>query len=177
MSALTKFARLAGLASSFTLLAAYVVYSHVTPNVPPPDPLGLSAKDVTLDAMVVPINSITGPGDSQLTAPQAKHSSSELRIITSKSISQPIFSTRKVSSAEAEGMFQARANRRIMFGSKSGAVELPMPEFLKVTFADFGISLEPFLGFPSPNDPFRGTSDTTVKAVANDPFGGPDSKP
>ena len=172
-----RFILLRGAAISFSLvlLSGYVVYSHVTPNVPPPDPLGLSEIDLTLDPTVVSINSFIdydGPG---LQSPKTKKPRDELKIITSKSISQPIFSTRRVSSAEVDNLLQVRADRRLMHGSKSGLVELPMPEFLNVTFADFGIDLQPFLGFPSPNDPFRGTSKATVKA--NDPFGAPASKP
>lgn len=172
-----KLLRGAAILFSLLLLAGYVVYSHVTPNVPPPDPLGLSTIDLVLDPTVVPFEGIIESRDSGSAAPQARHPSNDLRIITSKNISQPIFSTRKVSSAEVDGLLQVRADRRIMSGSKSGAVELPLPGFLNVTFADFGISLDPFLGLPPPSSPFEGTLDATVKTGADDPFGAPASKP
>ncbi len=175
MNLRSKLVRLLAVGSSLTLLTGYVIYSHVTPNVPPPDPLGLSEIDLTLDPTVVSINSFIEYDGAGLEPPKTKQPRDELRIITSKNISQPIFSTRKVSSIEVDDLLQVRADRRLMHGSKSGLVELPMPEFLNVTFADFGIDLQPFLGFPSPNDPFRGTSKATVKA--NDPFGAPASKP
>lgn len=73
-----KVVRVLGLASSLTMLAGYVVYSHVTPNEPPPDLLALSSG----------IGMIENP---------TKPPGNDLRIISSKVINQPVFSVRRVS--------------------------------------------------------------------------------
>ena len=83
--------------SSLTLVAAYLWHSHVTPNSPPPDPLGLSAVEY------------------------GKPKGSDLRIISSKVINQPIFSVRKVTySFSKPGPFP---------GSEDVIVNVEMPYF------------------------------------------------
>jgi hypothetical protein len=72
-----KVVRVLGLASSLTLLTGYVVYSHVTPNEPPPDLLAFSSGTGMIE------NPTKLPGN-------------DLRIISSKVINQPVFSVRKV---------------------------------------------------------------------------------
>lgn len=90
MNLRSKLARIAALLFSLTLLAGYVVYSHVTPNSPPPDPLGLCI-DLTLEPEVIEFDSFIDYGSP---LPSQKRSGEDLRIITSKNISQPIFSTK-----------------------------------------------------------------------------------
>jgi hypothetical protein len=74
----SKLVRVVALASSLTLLTGYVVYSHVTPNVPPPDLLALSS------------------GTGMIENP-TKPQGNDLRIISSKVINQPVFSVSKMS--------------------------------------------------------------------------------
>lgn len=95
-------ARILALASSLALLAAYVWHSQITPNTPPPDPLGLNA----LEPEVVEFDHPTP-------------ARSDLRIITTKSISQPIFSVRKLSPWK----------RPMMPGSKSAPIEISRHSF------------------------------------------------
>lgn len=96
----SKLARAAVLLSSGALLVAYVAYSHITPNSPPPDPLGLSSAEVsttadtielTLEPEVVEFDSFINYGTPVPPTP-ASRSPQELRIISSKVINQPIFS-------------------------------------------------------------------------------------
>lgn len=103
-----KFARVAAVLFSLALLISYVVYSHITPNTPPPDPFGLSGIDLSLEPEVIEFDSFSDYGTPMLSRknsgddpriygtplPSQKNSGDDLRIITSKSISQPIFSTK-----------------------------------------------------------------------------------
>ncbi len=77
---------------SLTLLAGYVIYSHVTPNSPPPDPLGLSI-DLTIEPEIIDFDGFIDDGGL---LPLQKGSGGDLRIITSKSISQPVFSVARI---------------------------------------------------------------------------------
>lgn len=96
MTQRSSIARIIAVTSSLTLLVAYVWHSQVIPNTPPPDPLGLSSVELT-------------PAPTR----------SDLRIITSKSISQPIFSVRKI-----------HPSRPLMLpGSKSPVLEFEMDSF------------------------------------------------
>ena len=90
MSLSSKLIRVFAPVFSLTLLSGYVIYSHVTPNSPPPDPLGLSI-DLTLAPEVIEFDSFIDYGSP---LPSQKRSGEDLRIITSKNISQPIFSTK-----------------------------------------------------------------------------------
>lgn len=81
-------ARVATLLFSLTLLAGYVVYSHVTPNTPPPDPLGLNEVESKQKPNAPNFdNSVK----ADHTTPPAKRSGNDLRIISSKVINQPVF--------------------------------------------------------------------------------------
>lgn len=94
MSSLTKLARVVVPVFSLTLLAGYVAYSHVTPNKPPPDLIGVNEiESKTASVSTVP-SSIAKDHD---TPPSPARSRSDLRIISSKVINQPIFSARKTS--------------------------------------------------------------------------------
>jgi len=95
-------AKVIAVASSLALLAAYVWHSQITPNTPPPDPLGLNA----LEPEVVEFDP---PAPAR----------SDLRIITTKSISQPIFSVRKLSPWK----------RPMMPGTKSAPIEISRHSF------------------------------------------------
>lgn len=95
MSATSKIVRIIVVVFSLTLLAGYVVYSHVTPNFPPPDPFGLKPEAAGFDGFVdygspVPTapDAVAGESPAPVRPPQ------ELRIISSKVINQPIFSVR-----------------------------------------------------------------------------------
>lgn len=79
-------ARVATLLFSLTLLAGYVFYSHVTPNAPPPDPLGINAIKVMFEPDVAEVKSF----------PDQSGPVTDFRIIGSKAINQPIFQVRKV---------------------------------------------------------------------------------
>jgi hypothetical protein len=115
MTLRSMLARVAALLFSLSLLTAYVVYSHVTPNTAPPDPLGLSTPKPPNSAQA-PSNSTIievpqAPGKAEfegfinagtpLPAPAGDpyeplfNPDNGLRIIGSKSISQPIFSVRR----------------------------------------------------------------------------------
>ncbi len=84
MSRSSKFARISVVLFSLTLLAGYVWHSQVTPNTPPPDPLGLNAVELELRPEVVdPV-------------PSGERPTNDLRIIGSKSVNQPVFSVRKI---------------------------------------------------------------------------------
>lgn len=108
--------RAAAVLSSTTLLAAYVWHSHVTPNTPPPDPLGLSTIELKLEPETVEFDGFVKYREP---VPAANPKREELRIITSKSISQPIFSVRKI-----------RPSRPWMLpGSKSPVLEFEMDSF------------------------------------------------
>ncbi|HEY1048221.1 MAG TPA: hypothetical protein VGE39_00645 [Prosthecobacter sp.] len=98
----SKLARAAVLISSCTLLVAYVAYSHITPNSPPPDPLGLSATeasapsntiDLTIEPEVVEFDKFINYG-TPVPPTLASRPQQELRIISSKVINQPIFNVR-----------------------------------------------------------------------------------
>lgn len=98
-----KLTRIFAVASSMTLLTGYVVYSHLTPNIPPPDVFGLSPGDTVRTS-------------SLSTNLPANRPSSELRIISSKVINQPVFSVRKIHWAFIEGP-----------GGRNPFVPLPRP--------------------------------------------------
>ncbi|MGV3659018.1 MAG: hypothetical protein ACO1TE_02505 [Prosthecobacter sp.] len=96
-------ARAAVLLSSLTLLAGYVVCSHITPNSPPPDPLGLSSAaaaassntiELTIEPEVVEFDGFINYG-TPVPSASAPRRPQELRIISSKVINQPIFSVSK----------------------------------------------------------------------------------
>lgn len=104
MKPFSKLARAAVLLSSCTLLVAYVAYSHITPNSPPPDPLGLSSAEasttadtieLTIAPEIVEFDSFINYGTPVPPTP-ASRPPQELRIISSKVINQPIFSVRHV---------------------------------------------------------------------------------
>ncbi len=94
MSILSKAARIAALLFSLTLLAGYVVYSHVTPNMPPPDPLGLNEFESRQEPDA---SAFGGMVKADNTQPSSKRSGNALRIISSKVINQPVFSVMRVS--------------------------------------------------------------------------------
>ena len=109
-------AKVIAVASSLALLAAYVWHSQITPNTPPPDPLGLNAVELTLEPEVVEFEGFVQYGG---TIPSGKGPRSDLRIITTKSISQPIFSVRKLSPWK----------RPMMPGTKSAPIEISRHSF------------------------------------------------
>lgn len=107
MTTLSKIIRITVVLCSLLLIAAYVWHSHVSPNSPPPDPLGLSTIELTDQS-----------ADSELN-PQAQPRS-DLRIISSKVINQPIFSVRK----------RTQFDHGIMWSSsKSSILRWPTPSF------------------------------------------------
>lgn len=114
--------RVTVLVFSLTLLTGYVIYSHVTPNSPPPDPLGLSI-DLTLEPEVIEFDSFIDYGSP---LPSQKRSGEDLRIITSKNISQPVFSTKRsgktqtLSKADEAPSFWARLVRSTLSKEQSG---------------------------------------------------------
>jgi hypothetical protein len=78
-----KILRAAAIIFSAALLAGYVVYSHVTPNTPPPDLLGVNE---------VESKSASASIAKGYDTPQApERLRSDLRIISSKVINQPVF--------------------------------------------------------------------------------------
>jgi hypothetical protein len=85
--------RAAAVLSSLTLLAAYVWHSQVTPNTPPPDPLGLSTIELKLEPETVEFDGFVDYGEP-VSAGNPKRN--DLRIVSSKVINQPIFSVRQV---------------------------------------------------------------------------------
>jgi len=106
MTQRSSIAKIIAVTSSLALLGAYVWHSHITPNTPPPDPLGLST-----------IELIAEPADIEFNPPAQPRS--DLRLIGSKSINQPIFSVRKW-----------RPWGPVLSGSKSGTIELSPNVFL-----------------------------------------------
>jgi hypothetical protein len=86
--------------SSLTLLAAYVWHSHVTPNTPPPDPFGLNTIELELKPEVVEFEGFIDYGNLR---PRNDQTGSEIRIISSKVINQPIFSVHKFTWAFVPG--------------------------------------------------------------------------
>ncbi len=88
MNLRSMLARVAVLLFSLSLLAAYVVYSHVTPNTPPPDPLGLNEVESKQEPDTPDFDGILKADN---TTPSTKRSENDLRIISSKVINQPIF--------------------------------------------------------------------------------------
>ena len=123
MSAASKFLRAAVLASSVTLLAGYVVYSHVTPNTPPPDPFGLNGIELTMEPEVIEFEGFINDG---VPVPPGNRSDKELRIISSKNITQPIFSTRKSNSQSRAQVVDPRPTFwSRLFNSKSAGQHPP----------------------------------------------------
>jgi hypothetical protein len=105
MNLRSKLARIAALLFSLTLLAGYVVYSHVTPNVPPPDPFGLNGLELTLEPEVVEFDGFVNYGspvpalnevDGAASTIPVHRPPQELRIISSKVINQPVFSVMRI---------------------------------------------------------------------------------
>ncbi len=93
MNMASKLARIAVVLFSLTLLVAYVWHSHVTPNTPPPDPLGLSTVELELQPEVAKFEGFINHGSP---TPSGERPANDLRIISSKVINQPIFSVRKL---------------------------------------------------------------------------------
>jgi len=116
MTQRSSIAKIIAVTSSLALLAAYVWHSQITPNTPPPDPLGLNAVELTLEPEVVEFDGIVQYGG---TIPSGKGPRTDLRIISSKVINQPIFSVRKLSPWK----------RPIMPGSKSAPIEISRHSF------------------------------------------------
>ncbi len=108
--------RISAVTSSLALLAAYVWHSQITPNTPPPDPLGLNTVELTLEPEVVEFDGFVQYGGA---IPSGKGPRTDLRIISSKVINQPIFSVRKLSPWK----------RPIMPGSKSAPIEISRHSF------------------------------------------------
>jgi hypothetical protein len=110
--------RAAAVLSSLTLLAAYVWHSHVTPNTPPPDSLGLSTIELTSEPETIEFDGFVNYGQN---ASPGKSKRDGLRIISSKVINQPIFSVRKATySFSKPGPFP---------GSEDVIVNVEMPYF------------------------------------------------
>jgi hypothetical protein len=93
MNLRSKLARITTLLFSLTLLAGYVVYSHVTPNTPPPDPLGLNEVESRQEPDA---SAFDGTVKADNTPPSSERPANELRIISSKVINQPVFSVRRI---------------------------------------------------------------------------------
>lgn len=88
MNLRSKLVRAAAIVFSSALLAGYVVYSHVTPNTPPPDLLGVNEVEAKLESTATVSSSIAEDNDA---SPSQERSRSDLRIISSKVINQPVF--------------------------------------------------------------------------------------
>lgn len=88
MNLRSKLVRVTTIIFSFALLAGYVVYSHVTPNTPPPDLLGVNEVESKSASVADVPDSIAKDND---TTPSPERSRSDLRIISSKVINQPVF--------------------------------------------------------------------------------------
>jgi hypothetical protein len=116
MTQRSSIAKIIAVASSLALLAGYVWHSQITPNVPPPDPLGMNFVELTLEPEVVEFDKFVQYGG---TIPSGKGPRSDLRIISSKVINQPIFSIRKLSPWK----------RPMMPGSKSAPIEISQHSF------------------------------------------------
>ena len=128
MNLRSKLVRVFAVASSVTLLAGYVVYSHVTPNTPPPDPLGLNEVEASL-------------ASSQSASLPAKHAGGDLRIISSKVVNQPVFSVRKVTWS-----FIPEPDRRDPFFPLPLPYSLPHEERVGTSLPGFemtGLSVDP----------------------------------
>lgn len=104
--------------SSLTLLGAYVWHSHITPNTPPPDPLGFNSLELPFEPETVEFDGFVDYGQPASTG---KPKRDDLRIISSKVINQPIFSVRRVTySFSKRGPFP---------GSEDAIVNVEMPYF------------------------------------------------
>jgi hypothetical protein len=128
MNLRSKLARIAALLFSLTLLAGYVVYSHVTPNTPPPDPLGLNDVESRQDPDPFAIGSTL---KADYTPPASKRPGNDLRIIGSKTISQPVFSVRRI-------WLPWESTRR------SWSRRDPFTDKPEIGYKGFGISLKAF---------------------------------
>jgi hypothetical protein len=128
MSAPSKIARIAVVMFSLTLVVGYVWHSHVTPNTPPPDPLGINGIDLELEPEVVEFEGFINHGSP---VPAKQRSANELRIISSKVINQPVFSVR-------HGPFRWK--------------QPAQKEQLKIRFGQFGVEIngKPGHGSDSP---------------------------
>jgi hypothetical protein len=132
-------ARVATLLFSLTLLAGYVVYSHVTPNTPPPDPLGLNEVESKQKPNAPNFDNSVKADNTSLSS---ERPANELRIISSKGINQPVFSVHQ----HPRPSFKALLH---LWNSSDGpAVHYVDPN---ISFHMFGIHLEPlYSDDPSP---------------------------
>lgn len=139
MNLRSKLARVATLLLSLTLLAGYVVYSHITPNMPPPDPLGLNEGESKQEPDTPDFDDSVKAAN---TTPSTKRPGNDLRIIGSKTISQPVFRVAdrdrqktmpevRVATAEFKTPgFQMVRNLEVIPGPGDSA-ELPFDSLLK----------------------------------------------
>ena len=139
MNLRSMLARVATLLFSLTLLAGYVIYSHVTPNMPPPDPLGLNEVESRQEPDPF---AFSGTVNADTTSPSSERPANELRIISSKVINQPVFSVHQ----HPRPSFKALLH---LWNSSDGpAVHYVDPN---IRFHMFGIHLEPlYSDDPSP---------------------------
>ncbi|MDZ4406111.1 hypothetical protein [Prosthecobacter sp.] len=176
MNMASKLARITVVVFSLALLVAYVWHSHVTPNTPPPDPLGLNTVEWELQPEVAEFEGFTNHGSP---APPGGRQGNELRIISSKVINQPIFSARKttvIQVSEAVGV-PFMYVRPMMAGSKSGPVQFfGLHAWRRLGFFGYEIALNPYSDAEpksSPPTPFpdwlaKGHSETANRGP--DPF-------
>ena len=122
--------RITAVASSLTLLAGFVWHSHTTPNLPPPDPLGIRQ-----DGRANHLEALLKTGEPIKTSSTYPMSRYDLRMIGSKSINQPIFSIRRARPGPYSFEF-------IFSGSEKDSAMPEMPYFIKTgappTFDLFG---------------------------------------
>jgi hypothetical protein len=167
MNMASKLARIAVVLFSLTLLVAYVRHVHVTPNTPPPDPLGLNA--VEFEGFI----------DHVSPTPSGERPASDLRIISSKVINQPVFSVRRTTAAQASQAVEAPGMfiRPIMPGTKSAPVgSIFAYRWRLLGFREYDVELIPFPGLwpkPTAPTPFPSWNAKVDSATVNrtlDPF-------
>ncbi|MBE2287414.1 MAG: hypothetical protein IAE77_28425 [Prosthecobacter sp.] len=161
---------------SLALLAAYVWHSQVTSNTAPPDPLGLRAVDSIRPSKA---NELAGPIKDSWGA-SGERPASDLRVIGSKAINQPIFSLRKstaVGASEAAGV-PVMYVRPMMVGSKSGPVHFfGLGAWRRLQYGWFGIKLDAYSDAEPKSSPLTPFSDFWAKWNSetinrgHDPFG------
>ncbi|MFN0079474.1 MAG: hypothetical protein ACKVY0_23665 [Prosthecobacter sp.] len=173
-----KIARVTVVLFSLTLLVAYVWHSQVTPNTPPPDPLGLNTAELELQPEVAEFEGFINHGSP---APSGERPASDLRIISSKVINQPVFSVRKttvVQPSEAVGVPYMYV-RPIMAGSKSGPVHFfGLGAWRRLGFFGYEIALNPYsdvkpkVSQPTPYSSWQAKfeSDSRNRFSTADPF-------
>lgn len=138
MSASSKIMQIIVVVFSLTLLVSYVWHSHITPNTPPPDPLGLSGLALESEPEVVEFDEFINYGNP---TPRNDQAGSELRVISSKVINQPIFSVRKFTWAFVPG-----PERRDLFVPLPRPYAQPKEERVGTWFPGFemtGMSIDP----------------------------------